>query len=287
VSGRRGGRSTGPDQELTSSASKQVLERELHFACGPRATDDPEVGVSHCPVRVAPVHPAEGVEHADRLLQVADLILGGVIANGGWELKQKDGTVYVFGHAAALQAIRDRNGNQIRLTWSGANTFGSGHGNLLRVTSPHGRWIEFSYYPGTGLVQQAKDNIGRTVSYTYDASGRLWKVTDPMNHVTEYTYDTNHRITKIKNRNGVEYVTNEYTTAADAPTPVGWVKKQTHADGGVYEFTYTVVNGKSTRTDVKDPHGQIRRVRFNGEGYTLNDTPCPEPRRRANCRSSS
>jgi YD repeat-containing protein len=148
----------------------------------------------------------------------------------------------------------------------------SGHGNLLRVTSPHGRWIEFSYYPGTGLVQQAKDNIGRTVSYTYDASGRLWKVTDPMNHVTEYTYDTNHRITKIKNRNGVEYVTNEYTTAADAPTPVGWVKKQTHADGGVYEFTYTVVNGKSTRTDVKDPHGQIRRVRFNGEGYTLNDT---------------
>jgi hypothetical protein len=78
---------------------------------------------------------------------------GGVIANGGWELKRKDGTVYVFGHAAPLQAIRDRNGNEIRLTWSGSNTFGSGNGNLLRVTSPHGRWIEFSYYPGTGRVQ--------------------------------------------------------------------------------------------------------------------------------------
>ena len=196
---------------------------------------------------------------------------GGLIANGGWELKQKDGTVYVFGHAAPLQAIRDRNGNETRLTWSTTNSFGSGHGNLVRVTSPHGRWIEFSYYPGTGLVQQAKDNIGRTVSYTYDASGRLWKVTDPLNHVTEYTYDANHRMTKIKNRNGVEYVTNEYTTAADTPTPAGWVKRQTHADGGVYEFTYDVVNGKSRQTDVKDPLGYVRRLTFNPAGYSATD----------------
>jgi YD repeat-containing protein len=97
-------------------------------------------------------------------------------------------------------------------------------------------------------------------------------VTDPLNHVTEYTYDTNHRMTKIKNRNGVEYVTNEYTTAADAPTPVGWVKKQTHAGGGVYEFTYNVVNGQSTQTDVRDPMQHVRRVAFNTDGYTVNDT---------------
>ncbi len=197
---------------------------------------------------------------------------GGLIANGGWELKQKDGTVYVFGHAAPLQAIRDRNGNEIRLTWSDVNSFGSGAGNLVRITSPHGRWIELSYYAGTNRVQQARDNIGRTVSYTYDASGRLWKVTDPLNNVTEYTYDTNHRMTKIKNRNGVEYVTNEYTTAADAPTPAGWVKKQTHADGGVYQFAYTVNNGKSTQTDVTDPRGFVRRVLFNAAGYNVSDT---------------
>ena len=191
---------------------------------------------------------------------------------GGWELKQKDGTVYVFGHQAPLQAIRDRYGNEIRLTWSETNLFGGGKGNLLRVTSPNGRWIAFTYYPGTGLVQTASDNLGRTVSYTYDGSGRLWKVTDPLNHVTEYTYDANHRMTKIKNRNGVEYVTNEYTTAADAPTPVGWVKKQTHADGGVYEFTYSVVNGKSIQTDVNNPRGYIRRTTFNSDGYTLSNT---------------
>ena len=29
-----------------------------------------------------------------------------------------------------------------------------------------------------------QDTIGRTVMYTYDASGRLWKVTDPENVTT-------------------------------------------------------------------------------------------------------
>ena len=200
---------------------------------------------------------------------------GGLIANGGWELKQKDGTVYVFGHAAPLQAIRDRNGNETRLTWSTTNSFGSGHGNLLRVTSPHGRWIEFSYYPGTGLVQQAKDNIGRTVNYTYDANGRLSTVTDPENHVTSYSWDANNRMTAVKppglQGSQTNLVTNEYTTAADAPTPVGWVKKQTFADGGTYQFTYNVTNGKSTETSVTDPRGFVRRVTFNTDGYTLED----------------
>jgi RHS repeat-associated protein len=54
--------------------------------------------------------------------------------------------------------------------------------------------------------------------------------------------------------------------------PVGWVKTQTHADTGVYHFAYTVVNGKSTQTDVTDPRGYVRRVTFNADGYTLADT---------------
>jgi RHS repeat-associated protein len=66
-------------------------------------------------------------------------------------------------------------------------------------------------------------------------------------------------------------VTNEYTTAADAPTPVGWVKKQTFVDGGVYQFAYNVTNGKSTQTHVTDPRGYVRRVTFNPDGYTLED----------------
>ena len=192
-----------------------------------------------------------------------------------WHLTLKDGTVYIFGHAAPLQAIRDRHGNQITLTWSETNFFGAGTGNITRITSPNGRWIELTYYAGTNRIYQAKDNIGRTVTYVYDVNGNLTSVTDPMNHVTSYTYDASNRMTGIRppNLQGTQLnlVTNEYTTAVDAPTPVGWVKKQTHADGGVYQFAYTVANGKSTQTDVTDPLGHVRRVTFNSDGYSLED----------------
>ena len=62
--------------------------------------------------------------------------------------------------------------------------YGAGIGNLKRIDSPHGRWIEFSY-DGSNRVTQARDNIGRTVGYQYDASGRLWKVTDPGSGTTD------------------------------------------------------------------------------------------------------
>jgi hypothetical protein len=72
--------------------------------------------------------------------------------NHGWNVTLKDGTVYVFPHAGSpLQAIRDRHGNEIRLTWSA--------GLLQRVTSPNGRWLALTYGPG-GRVSQVKDNTG-------------------------------------------------------------------------------------------------------------------------------
>ncbi len=88
-----------------------------------------------------------------------------IIFNGNaFEVRLKDGTVYVMGHAAPLQRIRDRYGNETRLTYEFTNAFGAGYGNLLRITSPNGRWIEFTYYAGTTRVYQAKDNLGRTVT---------------------------------------------------------------------------------------------------------------------------
>src|SRR4029434_10710516 len=91
-------------------------------------------------------------------------------------------------------------------------------------------------YDTSNRITQAKDNMGRAVGYTYDGSGNLATVTDPENHITSYTYDTGHRMLTVKPPNlqgtSTNLVTNEYTTAADAPTPVGWGKTQKHADGG-------------------------------------------------------
>jgi YD repeat-containing protein len=119
-----------------------------------------------------------------------------LVWNGnGWDLTLTDGTVYVFGANAPLQAIRDRFGNTVTLTWS-STTFGSGSGNILKVTSPNGRWLAFTY-DGSNRITQVKDHIDRTVGYEYDGAGRLWKVTDARGGVTEYTYDIAHRMLTI------------------------------------------------------------------------------------------
>ena len=176
----------------------------------------------------------------------------------------------MFGENAPLQAIRDRFGNAVQITYDNNQV-----GTIRQITSPSGRWIQFSYDDASRVVQ-AKDNIGRVVSYTYDAAGNLATVTDPEHRVTSYTYDGNHQMLTVKPPNlqgtSTNLVTNEYTTAADAPTPPGWVKRQTHADGGVFQFSYTVVGGRSTQTDVTDPRGVIRRVTYNADGYSLSET---------------
>ena len=174
----------------------------------------------------------------------------------GWDLRLTDGTVYVFPDSMPLKSIRDRYGNQI--------TINRTLGNISSITTPHGRWIQFTYN-GT-RISQARDNIGRTVNYAYDGSGRLWRVTDPNGGITEYTYDTSNRMRTIKDARGITFLTNEY----DAN---GRVFRQTQADNSVYQFAYTTdANGKVTQTDVTDPRGFVRRVTFNSSGYVLTDT---------------
>ncbi len=178
----------------------------------------------------------------------------------GWDLRLKDGTVYVFGNEAPLQSIRDRFGNTIRLTWSSTNAYGSGSGNILKVTSPNNRWIEFSY-DASNRITQARDNIGRVVGYEYDAGGRLWKVTDPAGGVTEYTYDALHRMLTLKDARGIVYLTNEYDGN-------GRIIRQTQADATTYQFAYTLDGaGRVVQTDVTNPRGHVERLTFNANGY--------------------
>ena len=179
---------------------------------------------------------------------------GSVITwNGtGFDLTMKDGTVLVFGDYAPLQAVRDRFGNTVRLVRNPSGT-------IARIESPNGRWIALTY-DVSNRITDATDNLGRTVTYTY-ASNRLWKVTDAAGGVTEYTYDTSHRMLTIKDARGITYLTNTYDSN-------GRVDTQTLADGGVFEFDYTLDGGgKVTQTDLTDPRGFVSRFTFNSAGY--------------------
>lgn len=200
-------------------------------------------------------------------------MISGVGPNGAWEVKLTDGTIYQFGikvilgdilgvHASitGLSVIQDRYGHKLIVQRD--SDF-----RMTKVISPNGRWVEFSYSDSSKRISQAKDNIGRTVNYTYDANERLWKVTDPSGGITEYTYDAADRMLTIKDPKGIVYLTNEYNGTT------GRVTEQTSADGGVYQFAYTVdTNGKVVQTDVTDPRGHVRRVTFNSSGYSLTNT---------------
>src|ERR1051325_10168028 len=183
----------------------------------------------------------------------------------GWNVRLRDGTVFVFGENAPLNAIRDRFGNQITITRAGVNGFGSPTGNITRVSSPNGRWITLSY-DINNRVMQAKDNSGRIVSYSYDPSGRLSSVTDPIQGVKIYTYDSSHRMLTVRNARGNTLLTNVY----DAN---GRVSRQTQIDNTTFLYAYTTdANGKVTQTDLTTPRGFVRRVNFNSDGYVTSNT---------------
>jgi RHS repeat-associated protein len=184
-----------------------------------------------------------------------------------WYLTLRDGTRYTFPEAfsatvpaqAAVIEIRDRFGDILQLDRDPTSR------DLLKITSPSGRWIEFTY-DTSHRITSATDQMGRTVRYIYDASGRLTQAIDPAGGVTEYTYDATHRMLTLKDARGITYLSNDYDSN-------GRVITQTQADQTTYQFSYTVdVNGTVTQTDVTDPRGIVERTTFNSQGYMLTET---------------
>lgn len=115
-------------------------------------------------------------------------------------------------------------------------------------------------------ITQAQDDIGRTVVYAYDTSGRLASVTDPANGMEQYTYDTSHRMLTVVDKRNHTMVTNTY----DAN---GRVATQTYADNTTNTFTYTLDgSGNVTQTDVTDERGAVKRLVFNASGYPVSIT---------------
>ncbi len=179
--------------------------------------------------------------------------------NSTWLLKTKDGTVLSFPWYSPLASITDRYGNKTTIMRT------STRGNITRLVSPQGRWIEFAY-DASNRVTATTDNMGRVVRYDYDTTGRLFKVTNPAGGVTEYTYDTAHRMLTVKDPRLIRKVLNEY----DAN---GRVIKQTYADNTTNLFAYTLdATGKVIRTDVTHERGDVRRLTYSANSYPLTDT---------------
>jgi RHS repeat-associated protein len=181
--------------------------------------------------------------------------------SGGWHLRLRDGSDYIFPWYGPLQEIRDRHGNAIRLTRSNGTK-----GDITTITTPGGRWISLAY-DDQHRVTSVRDNTGRTTSYTYDGTGRLKTVTDPAGKASSYTYDgTSNRIRTATDARGIVYLTNDYNTD-------GRVKHQALTEGEEYSFAYTTGGtGQVTATQVTQPGGAVRRVEFDAAGFGVTET---------------
>ncbi|MDG4784879.1 RHS repeat-associated core domain-containing protein [Micromonospora sp. WMMD1102] len=188
----------------------------------------------------------------------------------GWDVKLRDGTVYVLGDEAPVQEIRDKYGNTTTITRATAAPGTDGkvrqNGAITQITSPSGRWVKFSYDAASPpKVVGIEDNLGRKVGYTYDSTNRLRFVTNAEQGVTAYTWDSGGRLDTITDPREITYLDNEYDSA-------GRVFTQQAADGGITRFDYTAVNNVITETKMTDPRGHVRRFTFNAQGSVLTDT---------------
>jgi RHS repeat-associated protein len=209
--------------------------------------------------------------------QGASPFFGATLASSGaafgtpytYVITQKDGTRYVFngGHASyggknVLLSMQDRYGNALAFSYDSYN-------RLSKVTSPSGRWIQFTYVNNSSpLVDHVSDNTGRTVHYGYNGND-LQTVTYDDSTYVQYGYDaaTNY-LNSIQDRNGNSVLNNQY----DAN---GRLWKQTlgaGVDQALYTFTYTTDgNGVITATDVVNPNNITRHVEFDAAGFPTTD----------------
>lgn len=120
--------------------------------------------------------------------------------DGTYSIKEKNGLTYTFesvagtiGQRAKLSSIKDRNGNTLSLAYT--------NGLLWTVTDGMARTLTFSY-DGSGRIIEVQDWTGRKHQYGYDILGNLASYKNPLavanlqNPVT-YTYyhDTsNHHV---------------------------------------------------------------------------------------------
>jgi RHS repeat-associated protein len=175
-----------------------------------------------------------------------------------------------IGEEAPLQEIRDKFGNTTTITRATAPPGTDGkvraNGQVTQITSPSGRWVRFTYDEANPpRVRSIEDNIGRRVSYTYDATGHLSTVTDIRGGVTRYTWDAQGRLETITDARNIRFLLNEYDDKSR-------VRQQTAADGGLTKFEYVESGEAIVETKMTDARGHVRRFTFNSSGSVLTDT---------------
>ena len=124
-------------------------------------------------------------------------------------------------------------------------------------------------------VSSITDNIGRSVSYTYDSNGRLLSATDPNGNGVQTGYQwfpclsagsiQCTEVQSVTDARGKVELTNAYF-------PGGQVQTQQIATGGTYQFNYTMSGSSVASSTVTHPMGRVSDVNFDPQGGVTAET---------------
>ena len=143
-------------------------------------------------------------------------------------LTAKDGTKMVISQQTGLESIEDLNGNKLTINANG-------------IVHSSGKSISFTR-DTEGRIFRITDPMGNTMEYAYDENGDLVAFTDRESHTTKYTYDSGHNLVNIIDARDVRALTAEYDDD-------GRLVATTDANGNRIEMSHEIDNYQDIVTD--------------------------------------
>jgi len=189
-----------------------------------------------------------------------------------WRVKSSDGWTYYFPYrpgalpqyVTVLTSFQDPSGRDYKME---RDQFGA----LPSITTPSGKWLRFDN-DEQHRVRRIDSSSGRTLQYEYDRGGRLIRVTDSSGNVDAYTYDEKSQMITAAHQTGAPILVNAYLND-------GYIKTQTVADAGTFQFGYfRSSRNVTTQAFIIDPHKLMTSfILYEGDNYTQS-LPTPTPR---------
>jgi YD repeat-containing protein len=169
----------------------------------------------------------------------------------GWDLKLRDGSLYLFPESyyakkavdGALIEFRGAKGLAVKMERRERR-------NLKKIFTPDQRWITFEHDTADRIIT-AEDQDKRKITYLYDHGGRLAEVRGP-NSVTRYAYGNTYLVAVEENGRRI----------AEFSYGNGRVSRVTLPDRGTYRFQYeydSAEEDRVLRSVVTGPDGSLNK----------------------------
>jgi RHS repeat-associated protein len=204
---------------------------------------------------------------------------------GRFELVTPDGLRVIYNDDLRAEALRDANGNEIRLIYSGSPP------RLERLVDTCGRVIDFEHDDEGRLVRLRDRSIGRDIFYQYDFGGRLERVYrsvetgQPPQLSCGYRYwgdqappGLSDNLLALIDGRGREVLQVEY---GEEPGLITYNRVVRQRDGGITRMDYTFIfephpdfldeplDSAVLRTEILGPTGALQTLDYNRLGRVV------------------